>query len=472
MTAMKHELLTLLKPFGQEHLLAFWEELDAASRERFAEQLRAVDFARIRDMYAERDRPAESVALADRAQDPPAYRFSTVPSGGPACSAPVPVSARQAVEAGEQALRAGKVGVVLVAGGQGTRLGFDHPKGMYPIGPVTERTLFRIHVEKILATAKKHGKPVPLAVMTSPATHEETLRYFRENGNFGLPDDDLYVFCQGTMPAVAAADGKLLLAEKDSLALSPDGHGGMLAAMAKPGPDGTSVLDRLEKRGIESLFYFQVDNPLVRICSPEYIGYALCSGAEMTCQVIRKRFPNDRVGNVVAVDGSLWIIEYSDLPEEVARRTRSDGSLAIWAGSIAVHMFHVGFLRRTAASKQALPAHIARKKVSCIDPATGRRLTPSEPNAIKFEQFIFDLLPAAKNAVVVEVDIPNHYGPLKNAPGSPNDSPETVRRQLSDLYACRLRAAGIEIAENTWVEISPLDALEPEDIGPDRKSVV
>jgi UDP-N-acetylglucosamine/UDP-N-acetylgalactosamine diphosphorylase len=342
---------------------------------------------------------------------------------------------------------------MIAAGGQGTRLGFPHPKGMYPIGPVSGATLFQIHFEKVVSLTQKYSVGIPLCIMTSPATHEETVEYLGKNNWFGIAEEDRFLFCQGTMPAVAMQDGKVLLADKGTLALSPDGHGGILAAMNKQ-----SVLGQLQERGIKNLFYFQVDNPFVDICSPEFLGYHLASGSEMTSQVIRKREPSDRVGNVVELDGKLHVIEYSDIPESLANRRFPDGSLQVWAGSIAVHQFDLGFLRRVSPMASALPFHIAKKKVSYID-EYGQTVVPHEPNAIKFERFIFDLMPSAKDAVVVEVDIPNNYGPLKNAPGGASDSPETVKTQLSEMYRRRLQQTGILVSPDAAVEISPLCRL-------------
>ncbi len=464
---MKSSLQNTLKPFGQEHLLTFWDSLSEAERQSLQAQIEAIDFAQLAELYDHRDDPAAVLALADRASDPPAYKFSTVTDPTPT-HARIKISAEEAIVAGNDALGKGKVGAILVAGGQGTRLGFPHPKGMYPIGPVSGATLFQIHFEKIrekVRAASKHSGQnirIPYCVMTSPATHDETVAFLEEQKYFGLEKDDVFIFCQGTMPAVSMADGKILLDEKGSIAKSPDGHGGMLAALAKPLTAGPSVLEQLKERGIEYLFYSQVDNPLVKICSPEFLGYHILSGSELTSQVIRKRFPTDRVGNVVEVDGKLYVIEYSDLPNAVAERTHSDGSLQIWAGSIAVHTFSVSLLDRASKVANSLPFHTARKKVPFLDIASGELQKPEKENAIKFERFIFDLLPSAQNAVVVEVDIPNHYGPLKNAPGSATDSPETVQRDLSALHSAWLRNAGAEVAEGVVVEIAPVFADSPE----------
>ncbi|MDR2757718.1 MAG: UDPGP type 1 family protein [Planctomycetaceae bacterium] len=458
---MKNQIINNLKQYNQEHLLTFWDLLSDVERRELVNQIESIDFTLIAQLYEHRNALAESLTLANQASDPPAYKFSTVADPTP-CKTRKPISFQEAISAGQDMLRQGKVGVILVAGGQGTRLGFPHPKGMYPIGPVSEATLFQFHFEKVLAASKHYGYQIPYAIMTSPATHHETVDFLEQKNFFGLRKDDVFIFCQGTMPAVSLETGKVLLHSKGSIALSPDGHGGMLAAITQKNGNGISVLDSFRQRGIEYLFYNQVDNPLVRICSPEFLGYHFLSGSELTSQVIRKRFPTDKVGNIVEVDGRLYVIEYSDLPEEIAGQTNSDGSLKIWAGSIAVHIFNAALLERTAKIVTSLPFHIARKKVPFVDISTGEQMKPEKENAIKFERFIFDLLPSAENAVVVEVDPPNHYAPLKNASGSPSDSPETVKRDLTVMYTDWLRKADAVVVSETPVEISPLFADSPE----------
>ena len=457
---MKHELLNHLKTFGQEHLLTFWDVLNVAEQRILAAQINALDFAQIAKLYQRRDEPIEMLTLANKANDPSAYKFSTVTDSTP-CKTPRPITAGEAIEAGTEALRNGKVACALVAGGQGTRLGFPYPKGMYPIGPVSGATLFQFHFEKVLAMSRRYGYRVPYCIMTSPATHTETVDFLTTQNYFGLSAEDVFVFCQGTMPAVSMDSGKVLLDSKGGIALSPDGHGGMLAAITK---GSRSVLAQLRQRGIDYLFYNQVDNPLVRIGSPEFLGYHILSGSELTSQVIRKRSPSDKVGNIVEVNGRLHVIEYSDLPESVGKQTNPDGSLKIWAGSIAVHVFNTELLHRASQSTALLPFHYARKKVPFVDVQTGERIKPEAENAIKFEQFIFDLLPSAHNAIVVEVDPPNHYAPLKNAPGSASDSPETVKRDISAMYTTWLRQVGAVVQEGTPIEISPLFANLPQDI--------
>jgi UDP-N-acetylglucosamine/UDP-N-acetylgalactosamine diphosphorylase len=443
-----------LRAHGQEHLLAWLPDVQDAralsdverqDRARLIAQLESLDFDLISKLFAAGRSPAHSdyAALAARAEPPPAIRL------GAAGNRFDPTEARRK---GWELLRAGTVGAVLVAGGQGTRLGFPHPKGMFPIGPVSGASLFQILCEKLLAISQAAGKPIPLYVMTSAATTEETHRFFGLHQYFGLRD--VFFFQQGNMPAVDAESGRLLLADKGFLSLSPDGHGGLLAALA-----GNGLLEDMRRRGLAHLFYFQVDNPLVGMCDPEFLGYHALAGSELSTQVVAKQVPDERVGNVVSVDGRLRIIEYSDLPAEAGQRRNPDGSLRLWAGSTAIHAFDLQFLERMAAAADALPFHIARKKVPYLDDS-GRLVEPAAPNALKFERFIFDLLPAAERAIVVEVDAAEHFAPVKNAPGEPRDTPESVQAQMIALHRRWLEAAGAKVARDAVVEISPLFALD------------
>ncbi len=448
--AIYTRLLERLTPAKQQHLLRYWNDLSAVQRQRLSEQIDSVDLELVARLFAQRDASEDYRALAARADAPPAFRVG-VDSG--------PISRTAAAERGTEAIAQGKVGAVLVAGGQGSRLGFEHPKGMFPIGPVSGHSLFQILLEKLAATRRRYGAAIPLYVMTSDATHRETVAYLTEHRFFGLPADDVRFFQQGNLPAVDAETGELLLADRGSLALSPDGHGGMLAALDKSG----SLAD-IHRRGLEQLFYFQVDNPLVVMCDREFIGYHVLSGAEMSTQVVAKTAPEDRVGNVVSVDDQVRIIEYSDLPIENAVQTNADGSLRLWAGSVAVHVFDVAFLARTANSPDGTPYHVARKAVPSLD-AAGEFVSPAadDKNAIKFERFIFDLLPAARRSIVMEVDAAEAFGPVKNATGAAKDTPESVERQMVALHRRWLEAAGAKVDDAVAVEIRPgfaLDAAE------------
>ncbi len=455
----------LLARHGQEHLLRWWDELDPSQRSTLMEQIERIDFDRLSNLIAQ-------LVQSDPNEAPDPSRI------GPVEVARLPetdaerVAQRRAKERGEAALAAGEVAALLVAGGQGTRLGFDGPKGTYAIGPVSGASLFQIHAEKIKARSRRHGQTIPLYVMTSPENHEATVQFFDEHDRFGL--EHLRFFVQGQMPAVDRQTGKILLSDKHQIALSPDGHGGTLAALARPGPLGEpSCLQEMRELGIQTLFYFQVDNPLVQVCDPTYIGLHRQADAEMSFKVVAKRAPEEKVGVVVTVDGRPQVIEYSDLPAELAERREPDGSLQLWAGSIAIHLFDRAFIENLVADGGQLPYHRALKKVRHIDPS-GHVIDPDEANAVKFETFIFDALPMARKASIVETDRATEFEPLKNATGP--DSPASVRQRLSDLHAGWLESAGTQVLRRSdgtvpfGIEISPLFALDAQELKAKRHS--
>ena len=443
------DLNEMLSQYGQQHVLQHWSHLNSAEQANLTAQLSGIDLAELASLVNGKDEDTDFGALAGKASSPPAVRAD----GSGAEWSPA-----QARERGEKALRNGELGAVIVAGGQGTRLGFDQPKGMFPIGPVSGRTLFQFFADRLLAVSENYGCRIPFYIMTSDATDQETREYFAANDNLGIPAEDLYIFKQGVMPAVDAATGKLLMQSTSSLALSPDGHGGTVSALHRCG-----CLADAAKRGIQHLAYIQVDNPLAHLCEPELIGHHLMAASEMTTQVVQKRYPMEKVGNVVLVDGQVQIIEYSDLPESAAEAINEDGSLKLWAGNIAVHLFKLDFLQRVAGQADSLPFHRALKKVPYYD-EQGRLVVPAEPNATKFERFIFDLLPIAKNAFVVESHASEAFAPVKNADGAETDTPNSAKKAIVDLHRHWLEEAGVCVDEGIQVEINPKLALTASDL--------
>ena len=446
-------LVARLSGQGQEHLLRWWTDLDESGRARLAGEVAAIDLDEVGALFRQ---------LAQEEAAPSAAKVGPVEVDRLPRTDGERVARRHVAAIGEAALDAGEVGVVVVAGGSGTRLGFDGPKGTYPIAPVSAVSLFQVHAEKLVALARRHGRTIPLYVMTSPENHEATARFFRENGNFGL--SHVRFFVQGQMPAVDRQSGQILLAEKGKVALSPDGHGGTLYALAAPGADGSpSCLDEMRRLGVRTLFYFQVDNPMVKIADPAFLGLHRQAEAEMSFKVIEKVAPDEKLGVVVRVDGKPQVIEYSDLPAELAELREPDGGLQLWAGSIAVHVLERSFVERLVEGAVRLPFHRAIKKVPHVD-ANGDVARPDAPNAIKFERFIFDALPLAAKFALVETDRAVEFEPLKNATGP--DSPATVRQRMSDQFADWLEAAGAKVERRPdgtvpfGIEISPLYALD------------
>src|SRR6185503_1892057 len=233
---------------------------------------------------------------------------------------------------GEEALRAGRVAAFTVAGGQGTRLGYDGPKGTFPVTPLKQKPLFQVFAEKIRAAGTRYGRPLHWFIMTSQANHEATEAFFAEHRHFGLEPGRVHFFRQGRMPAVNF-EGKILLETKSSIALSPDGHGGSLRAL-----DRSGSLDLMRREGIDTLSYFQVDNPLVRCIDPAFIGWHLVRSSEMSSKMVPKAYAEEKVGHFCTQHGKTVVIEYSDLPMAMQRETDAKGGLRYIAGSIAIHL--------------------------------------------------------------------------------------------------------------------------------------
>jgi UDP-N-acetylglucosamine/UDP-N-acetylgalactosamine diphosphorylase len=442
MDAVPESLDLRLRKYGQEHVLDGWADLDADRRRAFVRELESLDLGELRTLYERR------------------HEKTTLPAAESIAPLPRPAEGHDADlrQRGTLAFERGEIAFLIVAGGQGTRLGFDHPKGMFEVGPVSKRTLFQIHAEKVLALSRRFGRDFPLLLMTSPATHDETVAFFDRHERFGLPKSTVVFFQQGTMPALDLATGKLLLEEPGRLFLGPNGHGGTLTGLADHG-----LLDELGRRGVRTIYYFQVDNPLVHLADYVFVGRHLAERAEVSSKVVAKQFPTEKLGNLALIDGRCGIIEYSDLPEELARATDDQGRPKLWAGNPAIHLFDLEFLKRVVGGADRIPWHIAKKKV----PHRGEP-APTKENALKFERFIFDVLPLADRWTVTATTRPEEFEPLKNAEGA--ESPATVRQAIVEQAGRWLESAGATVARNADgkvavpIEISPLLALEPADL--------
>jgi UDP-N-acetylglucosamine/UDP-N-acetylgalactosamine diphosphorylase len=452
-TTDAREIRERFEKAGQGHVFRWWDELDDASRAGLLAQLRSVDLAQLAELR-EKTRSGTLVPAVQGEVEFPEYierphEFSDM------------VAWEAAVETGEALLRAGKVAALTVAGGQGTRLGYDGPKGAYPIGPVTNKTLFQIHAERVLATRRRFHAAVPWYIMTSDATDRATREYFEREEYFGLPREDVLFFTQRMMPAVDL-EFKLVLVARDRILMSPNGHGGTLLALAEEG-----MLDDMERRGVEQISYFQVDNILVPAAEPVFIGAHAEARADMSCKALWKRDPGEPIGAFVRVGDRVIVVEYSDLSDEEKIRRTKDGKLLYGLGSIAIHMLRVDFVRRETRGGFRLPFHLAEKKSAFLD-ADGRLVEPKEKNVYKYETFIFDALRDSERTVILEVRREEEFSPLKNKTGA--DSEESCRRDLSALHAAWLAEAEIHVPRDREgrpahpVEISPLYALDAEEL--------
>ncbi len=466
---------TLLRSRDQEHLLRWWGELDDAGRERLLQDVESVPWplmdALLRSLASSSEN-ASPPARPPRASEHSSHARVATAAGDLDRLEPPHVFPREpapdqralyeeAVERGRQRLRRGQVAAMTVAGGQATRLGIDAPKGTVPVTPVGEKSLFELFAEMMLAARRRYAVAVPWYVMTSEANHATTVAFFERHGFFDLPREDVFFFPQGMLPACDLS-GRLLLSGKDRLARSPDGHGGSLKALAQSG-----ALDDMRRRGIEVISYFQVDNPLVKPFDPLFLGLHECTGSEMSTKVSEKADDLERVGNVCLRNGKVCVVEYSEFPESLARAKNPDGSRRFNWGNLAIHLLDVAFVERITGGSFQLPYRPARKVVEDVH-EQGRRQRPDVPNAIKFETFIFDALPLAKNPLLFEADRREEFSPVKNAVGV--DSLETSKRdQLA--RACRwLEAAGIRVprradgSPDVTVAISPLLAMDADDL--------
>ena len=429
----------LLKGCGQEHVLAYWKKLNKKEQEALLAQIATIEPKSVKYCQS---------ALAKGAEVPDSSKGKA-----PKVAVLKGKKLAEAVAAGEKELRAGRVAALLVAGGQGSRLGYDGPKGCFSIGPVTGAPLFYFHARKILARTIRYGRAIPFYVMTSEANNAATVKCFEENDYFGLNPDDVFFFTQGMWPGMTQ-DGKIILDAPGHVFMSPDGHGGLIAALKKSG-----ALDDMKKRGIKSVFFFQVDNPLVEIADPAFIGYHVLNKSEYSLKLCAKRDPKEKVGVPMQFGKTFRMVEYTEMTDEQCNRKGKDGQLYFLYGSPAIHVFDRAFLQREAG--KPMPLHLAFKKIPFVD-AKGQVVKPDAPNGYKFEKFIFDILPNAKAAAFLAFDQKDEFSPVKNAEGG--DSPATCKADMQAKWKKWLAEAGVEVKGDLPIEIDPAYAVDAADL--------
>ncbi len=407
---------------GQEHLLRHLDSLPPGEADALEAQLDEVDLELVQQLAG---------TLEEEPEAPPAESIEP-PEVFPSDPGERAAEAERARERGAELLAAGKVGYLVVAGGQASRLGYDGPKGTFPVGPVSGCSLFEFHARRLLAAARRHGAPTPWYVMTSRANDADTRAFFADHDHFGLDPDDVFFFSQGMVPAVDF-EGRILLRSETELFLAPNGHGGSLLALRDSG-----ALADMRARGIEQVSYFQVDNPLARPADPLFLGLHAEAGAGMSSKVVPKRDASEKVGVLGRVGGVLGCIEYSDLPEELREARDDEGELRFRAGNIAVHALAVEFVEEITQGGLKLPWHVARKTMPVWSDGG-----PAEVQGAKFETFVFDALHRSPESVTLEVERRLEFSPVKNRTGE--DSPETCRRDLCRLFAGWVEARGLPL---------------------------
>ena len=446
---LEQQLRDLADQYGQGHIFRNWDQLDSAARGRFLAQIARVNFPLMR-------RLAETWIL----NTPEPERFSDIQ--------PIPVIPPEpadpsALAAGEQALARGEVGLFLVAGGQGTRLGFHGPKGCYPIGPVTGKTLFQYHAEKIRNLQRRYGCLLPWYIMVSETNEAATRAYFEQQQWFGLRRDQVYFLRQRMVPCMDD-HGRFLLEAPDRLAMNPNGHGGCIPAIKEEG-----VIQDARNRGVRWLSYFQVDNWAVKVADPVFIGHHVLRNADMSSKVHRKNDPREAVGVHCLCDGVYRVIEYSELhlyPQLL--ETDEAGELRFFAGNPAIHILSVDFVERLNAHYDTFPWHAAHKKVPFLDDA-GVLVRPDQPNAWKFETFVFDALKFVSHPpLALEIRREGEYTPTKQPEGV--NSVAASRQSMADYWGGWLEKAGWTIPRRAdghvavAVEISPAFALTEQEL--------
>merc|ERR1711939_198389 len=419
----------------QEQVFAFYDELSVAEKAALFEQLSSFD-------------PDHINTITDRAS---ILDSKTEDS-------------EKWYESGLDLIAANKVGVVLMAGGQGTRLGSSDPKGCFNIGLPSEKSLFQIQAERIRKVQrlahKKSGKAevvVPWYVMTSGPTRGPTEKYFQDNNYFGLEKENVMIFEQGVLPCISN-EGKILLESKGRVAVAPDGNGGIYQALVM-----SNVMSDMRKRGIQHIHAYCVDNCLVKVADPVFIGFSASKDVDIATKVVRKRNATESVGLILLKNGKPDVVEYSEIDKETAeaKDAKQPDVLKFRAANIVNHYYSFRFLESIPDWAHKLPHHVARKKIPYVDTDKGTTVKPEKPNGIKLEQFVFDCFPMLelKQFACMEVKREDEFSPLKNARGTGEDDPDTSKKDIMDQGKRWAQAAGatvVSAGSDDGIEVSPL----------------
>ena len=389
-----------LQKYGQEHVLKYYSELSDSEKQELLAQVEDTDFAVLANCknLGHADKRGEFAPLA-------ALQVSEIEK-----------RKDEFTKLGVETIKAGKVAAVLLAGGMGTRLGSDNPKGMYDIGIHKHVYIFQRLIENMLDVVREAGCFFHLYVMTSEKNDAKTRAFFEEHNYFGYDPAYIAFFCQDNAPTTDF-DGKVLMESKGRISTSPNGNGGWMKSLERAG-----LLQEMHREGIEWLNTFSVDNVLQKICDPVFVGATILSGRDSGSKVVRKANPEESIGVICSEDGKTAVVEYSELSEEMRYAKDESGDYAYYYGVILNYLFSLSAAEKV--MNEEMTNHIARKKIACID-GEGNAVRPEVPNGCKFELFIFDLLKGMNGCLPFEVVRNREFAPVKNKEGA--DSVQTAR---------------------------------------------
>lgn len=399
-----------LQKENQEQILRFYDELSQQEQKALREQIEALDLEMIRRAFESRGIEADGEIAPIRTL----------------IKEEIAAQQDKFYQTGLAALQEGKLAAVLLAGGQGSRLGFEGPKGKFNVGITKELYLFEILIRNMEESVRQSGKLIPMYIMTSDLNHEETVAFFEEKNYFGYPADYIHFFKQDMAPSLDH-EGRIMLEEKGKISLTPNGNGGWFSSLQRCG-----LLEEIKAQGIEWLNVFSVDNVLQKIGDPVFLGATLCEGHAAGAKVIAKVSPDEKVGAICLRGGRPSVVEYSELTEEMRNAVDEEGQYLYHYGVTLNYLFRIA---ETEAGAKELPMHLANKKISCID-ENGYKIQPQEPNGYKLETFIFDILSCYDEITVFEVVREDEFAPIKNKCG--DDSPETARALLVNKTGIQL----------------------------------
>lgn len=452
------EIKKVLEDCQQSHLLKFWPTLTSEERENFLRHLSTINFKEVQQLFVRAKKSlSEDVRKLDDWMDPiPPAQFESEKNSD---AETIGSYRRQ----GLNEIAESRVAVLLLAGGQGTRLGVSHPKGMYSVGLPSGKTLFQIQAERIRRVVElarlQYGKTGQICwyIMTSGPTNKETQEFLKKHNYFGLDPKNVVLFQQGLLPCFDF-EGKILLDDKNVVALSPDGNGGIYRALAING-----ILKDMEQRGIKYVHVHSVDNILTKVADPVFIGYCVSKDAHCGAKVVKKASPDEAVGVVCKVNGCFQVVEYSEISKATSEKVDEFGNLVFSAGNICNHFFTTNFLKLVATEfENKLKLHVAKKKIPYIND-NGDKIKPSEPNGIKIEKFVFDVFQFTHKFVTWEVPRTSEFSAMKNADSVGKDCPATAKRDLLTLHKSYIENAGGKV-NCKEIEISPLLSYAGEDL--------